>query len=162
MTGSGNKMKTRRQCKILELIQERDIETQEDLLKYLCEGGYNVTQATVSRDIKELRLVKTLDKNGKYKYVSTKNDTPTAPSQFLSMFLNSVSSVDYALNTVCIKCHFGGTAQAVCASIDTMQWDGIVGTIAGEDTIFILCRTENAAATLVGELRKLFNNSTAK
>lgn len=153
-------MKTRRQCKILELIQEKDIETQEDLLQHLCESGYNVTQATISRDIKELRLVKTLDHNGKYKYVSAKSDTPAASSHFFSMFINSVSSIDYALNTVCVKCHFGtGTAQAVCAAIDTMQWDGIVGTLAGEDTIFILCRTENAAATLVGELRKLFSSS---
>ncbi len=153
-------LKTRRQCKILELIQEKDIETQEDLLRYLCESGYNVTQATISRDIKELRLVKTLDHNGKYKYVSAKADAPATSSQFFSLFINSVASVDYAMNTVCVKCHFGtGTAQAVCAAIDTMQWDGIVGTIAGEDTIFILCRTENAAATLVGEFRKLFSNS---
>lgn len=153
-------MKTRRQCKILELIQERDIETQEELLKLLCESGYNVTQATISRDIKELRLVKSLDHNGKYKYISAKNDAPTTSSQFFSMFASSVASVDYAGNMVCVKCHFGtGTAQAVCAAIDTMQWDGIIGTIAGEDTIFILCRTENAAATLVGEFRKLFAGS---
>lgn len=149
-------MKTRRQCKILELVQSREVETQEDLMGLLRESGFNVTQATVSRDIKELRLVKSLDSNGKYRYVSAQQEIPDISSKFYTLFSESVANVDSGQNIVCIKC-YNGMAQAVCAAMDSMHWDGVVGTLAGDDTIFVLCRTESATLSLVNELQKLFS-----
>ena len=147
-------MKTRRQCKILELIHENSIETQEDLLRLLFESGYNVTQATVSRDIKELRLIKSLGSNGRYRYVSSQPEAPDISSKFYSMFADSVSNVCHGQNIVCIKC-FSGMAQAVCASMDSFNFERALGTLAGEDTIFVLCSNETDAIDLEGELKKL-------
>ena len=147
-------MKTKRHAKILELIQEHAIDTQEELLRWLKEAEFDVTQATVSRDIKELRLVKTLAPDGKYRYSTGKNSETDMSGKFHSLFSDSVRSIDCAGNIVAIKCYVG-MAQAVCAALDSMHWDGIVGTLAGDDTIFILTRTENTAVNLVGELRKL-------
>lgn len=149
-------MKTRRHTKILELIKEHDIDTQDELLRYLRESGFDVTQATVSRDIKELRLVKTLSRTGKYKY-STGNETMNdMSSKFYSLFSDSVLSVEAAQNMVVVKC-MTGMAQAVCASMDATYWQGFVGTLAGEDTIFIVCRSETAAQETQDEFRKLIN-----
>lgn len=146
-------MKTGRQQKILELISENNIETQEELLRLLRSCNYDVTQATVSRDIKELRLVKALDTGGKYRYVSSQSDTPDLSSRFKSIFGDSVISVENGQNIVCVKC-FTGMAQAVCTAMDSVQLEGVIGTLAGEDTIFVLCRNEGSAAALVGELRE--------
>lgn len=149
-------MKTRRHSKILELIREHDIDTQDELLRYLREAGFDVTQATVSRDIKELRLVKTLSHSGKYKY-STGNDNPSdISSKFYSLFADSVLAVDSAQNIVVIKC-MNGMAQAVCAAMDAAHSREYVGTLAGEDTIFVLCRTEEGALETVESFRKLMN-----
>lgn len=149
-------MKTRRHTKILELIKEHDIDTQDELLRYLRESGFDVTQATVSRDIKELRLVKTLSRSGKYKY-STGNEGPgDMSSKFYSLFSDSVLSVEAAQNMLVIKC-MTGMAQAVCASMDTMYWQGFVGTLAGEDTIFIVCKNEAIAMETQEEFRKLIS-----
>ena len=147
-------MKAKRQAKIIDLISRYDITTQEELLKKLQEEGFAVTQATISRDIKELRLVKTLAPDGKYRYSTGKNSETDMSGKFHSLFSDSVRSVDCAGNIVAVKCYVG-MAQAVCAALDSMHWDGIVGTLAGDDTIFILTRTENTAVNLVGELRKL-------
>lgn len=150
-------MKTRRHTKILELIKEYDIDTQEELLKYLKEGGFDVTQATVSRDIKELRLVKTLSDNGKYKYSTGTDKTNDMSSKFYSLFSDSVLSVDAAQNLVVIKTMIG-MAQAVCASMDNIYWQGFVGTLAGEDTILIVCKTEDVALNTQEEFRKLIGS----
>ncbi len=147
-------MKTTRQCKILELISENSIETQEELLGLLFKNGFNVTQATVSRDIKELRLVKAASSSGRYRYVSSQPDTPDISSKFYTMFADSVITVENGLNTVCVKC-VSGMAQAVCAAMDSIHWEGVVGTLAGEDTIFVLCRNEQCAISLVSELKGL-------
>ncbi len=147
-------MKTRRHAKILELIQEKNIDTQEELLKWLRDGGYDVTQATVSRDIKELRLVKTLGPEGKYRYSTGKNEGNDISSKFHLLFSDSVLSVDFAGGIVVIHCMVG-MAQAVCAAMDSMQWEGVVGTLAGDDTIFVVTRNENSAIDLVTELKKL-------
>ena len=147
-------MKTRRHAKILELIQEHHIDTQEELLCCLKDEGYDVTQATVSRDIKELRLLKTLGSDGKYRYSTGKTDTLDISSKFYTLFSDSVLSVDYANNIAVIKC-MTGMAQAVCAAMDSIHWDGVVGTLAGDDTIFVLCRNENGAVNLVSEFKKL-------
>ncbi|MBE6753276.1 MAG: arginine repressor [Ruminococcaceae bacterium] len=149
-------MKINRQNKILQIISEQSIETQDELLEKLKEAGYSVTQATVSRDIKELRLVKTSGAGGKYRYVASQPDTPDISSKFYTLFSDSVASVDYGQNIVCIKCHVG-MAQAVCASMDAIRFENIVGTLAGDDTIFVLCRSEAAATSLVNELRNIIN-----
>lgn len=149
-------MKTRRHAKILELIKEYDIETQDELLRYLRESGFDVTQATVSRDIKELRLVKALSHAGKYKYSTGSETVNDMSSKFYSLFADSVLSVDSAMNMVVIKC-MTGMAQAVCAAMDAMYWQGFLGTLAGEDTIFIVCRSEAAALETQEEFSKLMN-----
>jgi len=150
-------MKTRRHAKILELIREHDIETQDELMHHLREAGFDVTQATVSRDIKELRLIKTLSDSGRYKY-STGSDTNTdMSSKFYSLFADSAVSVEAAMNMLVIKC-MNGMAQAVCASMDAMYWKDFVGTLAGEDTIFVVCRTEAAAQEARDELRKMLRS----
>ena len=147
-------MKTRRHAKILELIRERDIETQDELLRHLREAGFDVTQATVSRDIKELRLIKTLSGSGRYKYSTGSEGNADMSSKFHSLFTDSAISVDYAMNMLVIKC-MNGMAQAVCASMDAMYWKDFMGTLAGEDTILVVCRTEAAARKAMEELQKL-------
>lgn len=149
-------MKTRRHAKILELIKEHDIETQDELLRYLREAGFDVTQATVSRDIKELRLVKTLGKSGGYKYSTGKEGAADMSSKFYSLFSDSVLSVEAAQNMLVIKC-MTGMAQAVCASMDAMVWENFVGTLAGEDTIFVVCRSDAAAKAAQEDFRKLIS-----
>jgi transcriptional regulator of arginine metabolism len=147
-------LKTRRHAKILELINEYAIDTQEELLRRLREDGLDVTQATVSRDIKELRLVKTLSSEGKYKYSSGKDGVKDYSSKFYSLLADSAVSINFAGNLVVIKC-LTGMAQAVCASMDSMHWEGIVGTLAGDDTIFIAAKNEAYAEQLVAELKKM-------
>ena len=140
-------MKKNRHKKILSLIQEYNIDRQEVLLEYLNNAGFAVTQATVSRDIKELNLVKIVSSTGEYKY------TKATFNRFDYIFSESIKSVDYALNTVVIKCHTA-MAQAACEVFDSLKWDGVVGTIAGENTIFILMRTEEMAHKLNDKLKQ--------
>ena len=139
---------------ILKLIAQFEIATQEELLEKLKENGFNATQATVSRDIKELRLVKQMNKNGGYSYVEGKSETEEYLSKFNVIFSHSVIASDYAGNTVVIKCHTG-MAQAACATFDNMHWEGLVGTIAGDDSIFALCRTEALAKELKESIDRL-------
>lgn len=147
-------MKERRHAKILELISKYNIDTQEGLLDHLRREGFDVTQATVSRDIKELRLVKSLSPDGKYKYSLEKENVKDASAKFYSIFSDSAISVAYAQNIVVIKC-FTGMANAVCAALDTTGWKNIVGTVAGDDTIFVLLPDEISAADFAAELKKL-------
>lgn len=147
-------MKTRRHAKILELIKEYDIDTQDELLRYLRDGGFDVTQATVSRDIKELRLVKTLSPSGQYKYSTGNDSVNDMSSKFFSLFSDSVLSVETGMNIVVVKC-MSGMAQAVCAAMDASYAQNFVGTLAGEDTIFVVCRSEAAAVEAQEEFRKL-------
>lgn len=147
-------MKTKRHSKILELISEKDIATQEDLLIYLREDGFDVTQATVSRDIKELRLVKTMVSDGKYRYSQAASDANADVSTKFAVFNQSAKSVAYANNMVVIKC-YTGMANAACAVLDAMNHEGVVGTLAGDDTIFVLMHDEKAAVALVENIKKL-------
>ena len=147
-------MKTKRHSKILELISERDINTQEELLAYLKDAGFDVTQATVSRDIKELRLVKTMVSDGKYRYASSVSDSNADIGTKYAVFSQSTKSVDCAGNMVVVKC-FNGMANAACAVLDAMNHEGVVGTLAGDDTIFVLMRDEKSATTLVGTIKEL-------
>ena len=148
-------MKKNRHKKILSLIQEYNIDRQEVLLEYLNNAGFAVTQATVSRDIKELNLVKIVSSTGEYKYAQNTivEDTKATFNRFDYIFSESIKSVDYALNTVVIKCHTA-MAQAACEVFDSLKWDGVVGTIAGENTIFILMRTEEMAHKLNDKLKQ--------
>jgi transcriptional regulator of arginine metabolism len=150
-------MKRKRHIKILELIENYDIDTQEALQQKLFECGFNVTQATVSRDIKELKLVKILSSSGEYKYSLPPNLKEKNPlSMLISLFSESVITIDYAINTVVIKCHVG-MANAVCAKLDSADFQNVVGTLAGDDTIFVLMRTESDAIKLVENLNNLIS-----
>ena len=148
-------MKLSRHSKILDLIAKYNIDTQEELAKKLSEDGYNVTQATVSRDIKNLKLVKVLDDTGVYKYAqSGGKETAASDKNLNSILVNSVVSIDYALNTVVIKTH-AGMAQAVGFVIDSMGIDEILGCVAGDDTILCITRSEKTAAYLVDKINLL-------
>jgi transcriptional regulator of arginine metabolism len=147
-------MKEKRQAKILELIALYPINTQEELMQLLREAGFDVTQATVSRDIKELRLLKMLSADGKYRYVAAQEGTKASSEKFFSLFADSALTVNSAQNIVCVKC-MTGMANAVCAAMDSIQRDDIVGTLAGDDTIFILMRNEEEAVRLADELKKI-------
>ena len=149
-------MKVKRQNKILDFVKNRNVETQEDLLVLLKEEGFNVTQATISRDIKELRLVKSLGSDGKYKYVVANHESHTdLPSKFLTIFNEAVIAVDNGMNIVSIQCH-SGMAQAVCAAMDSMHFSEVISTLAGDDTIFVLCRTTEDAIDMVAKLNNVF------
>ena len=147
-------MKTKRHSKILELISERDINTQEELLAYLRAAGFDVTQATVSRDIKELRLVKTMVSDGKYRYAPSASDSNADIGTKYAVFSQSTRSVDCAGNMVVVKC-FNGMANSACAVLDAMNHEGVVGSVAGDDTILVVMRDEKSASTLVGKIKEL-------
>lgn len=139
--------------KILALISEYDISTQEQLTQKLTECGFEVTQATVSRDIKAMNLVKIQDSNGQYKY-SAVNDESKSGTKYDAILAHSVTGVDYAMNITVVHCH-AGMANAACASIDALDFNKSVGTIAGDDTIFILNRTEDTARELADTIRSI-------
>lgn len=141
----------------MKLVSEKCIDTQESLQAELAKKGFSVTQATVSRDIKELSLIKTIAPDGSYRYsipALKKSGMQEGGSAVLSFISESVSSVDYAGNTVVVKC-LSGMAQAVCAKLDDTGLDNVVGTLAGDDTIFILMRTESDAQRLLKELNTI-------
>ena len=135
-------MKNRRHDAILEIIAQEPVATQEVLIALLHERGISTTQATLSRDIQQLSLIKQRDENGVYRYT-----LPAAAVTEKSLFEETVISVDYAMNTIVLKCR-AGMAQGTCAAIDSVRHEGIVGTIAGDDTIFILVRSEADAKKL--------------
>ena len=150
-------MKRKRHALILDLIQQYEITTQDELLAKLRENGFEVTQATVSRDIKELRLVKAMSPSGQYRYMAGAAQGDEYLAKFYTIFSGSVISVDYAGNTCVVKC-YAGMAQAACAAIDAMHFEGIVGTLAGDDTIFVLCRTPELTQQLKSSLDKMLQN----
>jgi len=147
-------MKNKRQAKILEIISEHSIETQEDLLFALKESGFSGTQATISRDIKELRIVKKLDSKGVYCYtVSTEEPVTTFGERLSTIFRESVVSVDCAQNIVVLKT-LPGLASAACTAVDSMQLKQIVGSIAGDDTAFLLLRDTETAQNFCHEMKQ--------
>lgn len=146
-------MKSGRHQKILEIVSEYPVETQDEIINRLKEAGYKATQATISRDIKDLRLVKTLGSDGKYRYVSAANRNADLRSSFARLFIDSVISIETAQNIVVIKT-LSGMANAVCAAMDSTENTAIVGTIAGDDTIFVACRDNDGAAGLTGSLKQ--------
>lgn len=154
-------MKNKRLDAIIEIITENDIDTQENMLLHLKNRGFNVTQATVSRDINTLELVKVPTGNG-FRYSLPQKAgrlLKDTDKLFDDLLISSVVKVDHAVNTVCIKCR-SGMAQAFCAKLDLEQPLNVVGTLAGEDTIFVLMRTEKDASMLTTELNTLLMNKT--
>lgn len=148
-------MKKKRQRAILELISSKVIITQEELQDALKEKGFCVTQATVSRDIKELRIVKALDSAGNYRYISDYKKTfSDSKVKFNDVFSNSVISIDYALNNVVIICH-PGMASGACVIVDSLKNNDVLGTLAGDDTVLAITRNEKAAESLVSRLNEL-------
>ncbi|MDD6307495.1 MAG: arginine repressor [Clostridiales bacterium] len=147
-------MKTKRQAKMLELIQKNDIETQEELSDYLEKEGFQVTQATVSRDIRELKLTKVAMSNGKQKYVALQESNEDLSEKYTKAFQNGFISMDVAQNLLVIKT-VSGMAMAVAAALDAMHMHEILGCIAGDDTIMCAIRTSEDAVRVMGRLRKI-------
>lgn len=146
-------MKTQRQRAIVKIINENIVETQEDLLALLKEGGYDTTQATISRDIRELAITKVACEGGRKKYAvgfreNEKNDS------YRQVLSSCISSVDSAENIIVVKT-VSGMAMAVGAAIDAMNIDGIVGCIAGDDTLFLAIRHRNMVDRIIGDLRNV-------
>ena len=146
-------MKFRRQAKIIELIDKNEIETQEELTSMLLEAGFETTQATVSRDIKELRLVKTTCARGFSKYaVASANNDGSFSVRLKNIFKESVIKIDVAQNIVVVKT-LPGLGSAAAASIDSLKSDKIVGSLAGDDTVFIAMRDQNSAEEFATETK---------
>ncbi|MBR3968261.1 MAG: arginine repressor [Clostridia bacterium] len=149
-------MKRRRQQKILEIISNNIVLTQDDIQNLLLAAGFKVTQSTVSRDIKELRLIKGHDSAGNYRYVSSelRDNDKQSFAHYREIFSRYIINVDYALNDVVIKC-VAGMASSVCVALDAMYSETMLGTIAGDDTVFIVTRSEAQAGQLTTELKKM-------
>ncbi|AIQ13657.1 transcriptional regulator AhrC/ArgR [Paenibacillus durus] len=144
-------MKGQRHIKIREIITHRDIETQDELVEALRNAGFQVTQATVSRDIKELLLIKVPMDDGRYKY-SLPTDQRYNPTQKLRRVLvDNFVHIDYSGNLVVMKC-LPGTANSVAALIDSIEWPQIMGTISGDDTILIICRETEDSKKVVSQI----------
>ena len=150
-------MKSQRQAKIMEIITNRDIETQEHLLQELNKAGFRSTQATISRDIKELRIVKELTSFGTYRYTTATSEVGgTFSSKLNTIFRQCVTRFDYAQNMVVIHT-LPGLASAAASAVDAMNMSVVLGTIAGDDTVFIVMRDNNAAAVFCGEIKNLLS-----
>ena len=148
-------MKTKRQAKIVEIISNTNVETQEQLLKALEEEGFTSTQATISRDIKELRIVKELTSLGTYLYSVSEKDAPPALTDRLNtIFRECVTSIDYAENIIVIHT-LPGLASAAGSALDAMKINVVLGTLAGDDTVMIVMRDSNAAAAFCGEIKSV-------
>ena len=147
-------MKSKRQEQILALIQDHDIETQEQLLDELKKSGFQATQATISRDIKQLRIIKELGPNGAYHYVASPKPVEHAFSAKLNMiFRQCVTSIDFAQNLIVIKT-MPGLANAACSAIDKLDMPELLGTLAGDDTCVVIMRDNSSAAAFCAEIRQ--------
>ena len=148
-------MKIQRQAKIMEIISTKNVETQEQLLEELQLAGFRSTQATISRDIKELRIVKELTSFGTYRYTTSQNEVSgTFSTRLNNIFRECVIGVDYAQNLVVIHT-LPGLASAAGSAIDAMSMSVIVGCLSGDDTVMVVMRDSNAAAAFCGEIRNL-------
>ena len=149
-------MRQKRQSQILKIISTNDIKTQEQITDELKKLGFDTTQATVSRDIKELGLIKISSIDGGYKYAHKQHSGNVEPKH-IDIFSGAVISVSYALHTIVIRT-YPGMAQAVCASCDALIGNKILGSIAGDDTILIITESETAAGEMCEELKRIFKN----
>lgn len=144
-------MRYSRQSKILELIQENEVATQEALVELLCAEGYDVTQATVSRDIKDLHLVKILSSKGGYKYASEATQGAAISKRFSKIFRETIKSVVPAENIIVVKT-LSGCGNAAAEALDSMGLPHIVGSIAGDNTIFLACDSKENAAIAADQI----------
>ena len=147
-------MKSQRHARILELVSKYEIETQEDMMTRLLEDGFKVTQATVSRDLKELKLTKTLTARGTYRYAVNTARQHTGSMKLNNAMVDSIIQVDYSLNNVVIKT-YPGLANAVASGVDALNMHSILGCVAGDDTIIIITRDEESSAELSETLTEL-------
>lgn len=146
--------RTRRQSKILEVISSNEIETQDDLVKILKENGLDVTQATVSRDVKELGLIKVLSANKKYKYAYVDNGEQKLSTKLLNMLRESVISIKAVKNLIVIKT-LSGSANTAGMAVDKLNFEEIIGCVAGDDTLLIILESDDKAAVVQEKLAEL-------
>lgn len=150
-------MKSKRQAKIMEIISNCNVETQEQLLAELQAAGFSSTQATISRDIKELRIVKELTSLGTYRYTTGSREVSgTFSNRLNTIFRECVTSFDYAQNIIVIHT-LPGLANAAASALDAMSRSVVLGTLAGDDTVIAIMRDTNSAAAFCGEIRSLMN-----
>ncbi len=147
-------MKNKRQREILNIISQNIVLTQEDLQSALLSQGFEVTQSTVSRDIKELRLIKSHDSQGNYRYIQSDFQQSRDTSHYADIFKRSVVSVDFAVNNVVVKCH-AGMASSACVALDEMFHDMMLGSLAGDDTIIIVTRSEHHSQILINKINNI-------
>ena len=152
-------MKVSRHAKIIELISQYDIETQEELAEYLNRAGFKVTQATVSRDIRDLKLTKVSVGAGKQKYVVHRQDEPEMSEKYIRVLRDGYVSMDMAQNILVIKT-VSGMAMAVAAAVDAMKWNEVVGCIAGDDTIMCAIRTVEETESVMEKIRRIVSKGT--
>lgn len=151
-------MKSTRHSLILEIIEQKDIETQEELAEELKRRGVKVTQATVSRDIKELRLLKVLSDHGGYKYATVERAEKGMSERFIRILSESVVSLDSVGNLIVIKT-LSASANAAAEAIDSMKWSEVLGSIAGDNTILVIARSEEAVESLMARFNTLIKRS---
>ncbi|MBQ5886748.1 MAG: arginine repressor [Clostridia bacterium] len=149
-------MKVKRHNKIMEIIGSCHIETQEELIDQLRAAGFDVTQATISRDIRELKLVKVMSETGEYKYILPKSGENDGRHVYSKALSGSIKSVECALNDIVIKT-YPGLADAVAAAIDSLHEHDILGCVAGDDTIILIAHSAESALNLCKRLRKIAN-----
>ena len=150
-------MKSKRQAKIMEIISTTNVETQEQLLQELQQAGFTSTQATISRDIKELRIVKELTSLGTYRYTTSTREMPgTFSSRLNTIFRECVTGFDYAQNIVVVHT-LPGLANAAASAVDAMSMSVVLGTLAGDDTVIVIMRDNNSAAAFCGEIKSLLS-----
>jgi transcriptional regulator of arginine metabolism len=150
------KMKIARHSKIIEIIRAKDVETQEQLAEELKSKGFVITQATVSRDIKELKLIKVMNAQGTHKYATISPDESFLSNKLVNIFSQTVLYVDHVEKFVVLKT-IAGSASAAAEALDSLKFNGIVGTIAGDNTVFILARTEEDTQDLIQKITKMIS-----
>ena len=150
-------MKSKRQERILELITSNEIETQDDMMNLLREEGFAVTQATVSRDLKELKLTKTLTSRGTYRYTRPTHHHIAGNAKFSRAMVDSITKVDYSCNNVVLKT-YPGMAQAVASGVDALNLADILGCVAGDDTIIIVTRDEESSAQISEKILEMMKS----
>ena len=146
--------KIKRQQKLLDIVKQFEVETQEELIVLLNNSGYNVTQATVSRDINELKLIKVIGKNKKYKYAQATSSKQIDNAKFLDLFKAAVTSIEVAQNLIVVKTLISNGAP-VGATVDSLNYKEVVGCVAGDDTLLIVTHTSQEAAIVATKLREL-------
>ena len=147
-------MKRIRQEKLLELVSKYEIDTQDELIERLRECGFEVTQATISRDIRELNISKMTTGKGTYRYVLPKQNVPAYNMKFSSALIDALISVDYACNIIVLKTH-AGLANALAVGLDSMHLENILGCVAGDDTILLVARGEECASKIADRFRSM-------